>query len=95
MDEHIKHHQKYLTFKLDKEEYGIVITKIKEILGMIDITVVPQRAEYVKGVVNLRGKVIPIAYSTDLGHLFHAKPATHSRGSRPVCRSEATLLNCF
>jgi len=36
-----------------------------------------------------------IAYSTDLGHLFHAKPATHSRGSRPVCRSEATLLNCF
>jgi len=35
------------------------------------------------------------AYSTDLGHLFHAKPATHSRGSRPVCRSEATLLNCF
>jgi len=36
-----------------------------------------------------------VAYSTDLGHLFHAKPATHSRGSRPVCRSEATLLNCF
>jgi purine-binding chemotaxis protein CheW len=51
---------KYLTFTLDKEEYGIGILKIKEIIGMMPITPVPQTSEYVKGVINLRGKVIPI-----------------------------------
>ena len=51
---------KYLTFVLDKEEYGIGILKIKEIIGMMAITPVPQTPEYVKGVINLRGKVIPV-----------------------------------
>lgn len=51
---------KYLTFTLDHEEYGIGIIKVKEIIGMIAITPVPQTPEYVKGVVNLRGKVIPV-----------------------------------
>jgi purine-binding chemotaxis protein CheW len=51
---------KYLTFTLDKEEYGIGILKIKEIIGMMPITPVPQTPEYVKGVINLRGKVIPV-----------------------------------
>lgn len=51
---------KYLTFKLDSEEYGIEILKIREIIGMIPITKVPRMPDFVKGVVNLRGKVIPI-----------------------------------
>jgi len=51
---------KYLTFSLDNEEYGIGILKIKEIIGMMPITPVPQTPEHVKGVINLRGKVIPV-----------------------------------
>jgi len=51
---------KYLTFSLENEQYGIGILKIKEIIGMIPITPVPRTPEYVKGVINLRGKVIPV-----------------------------------
>lgn len=51
---------KYLTFSLAGEEYGIGILKVKEIIGMIPITVVPQTPAYIKGVINLRGKVIPV-----------------------------------
>ncbi len=51
---------KYLTFSLDDEEYGIGILKIKEIIGMMAITSVPRTPEFVKGVINLRGKVIPV-----------------------------------
>ena len=51
---------KYLTFALSSEEYGIGILKIKEIIGMMPITAVPQTPEFVKGVINLRGKVIPV-----------------------------------
>ena len=52
---------KYLTFALAGEEYGIGILKVKEIIGVMAITTVPQTPRYVKGVINLRGKVIPIA----------------------------------
>ena len=51
---------KYLTFTLAEEEYGIGILKIKEIIGMMPITSVPQTPNFVKGVINLRGKVIPV-----------------------------------
>lgn len=51
---------KYLTFSMAKEEYGIGILKIKEIIGMMAITPVPKTPEFVKGVINLRGKVIPV-----------------------------------
>ena len=51
---------KYLTFSLAGEEYGIAILKIKEIIGMMPITPVPQTPEFFKGVINLRGKVIPV-----------------------------------
>jgi purine-binding chemotaxis protein CheW len=52
--------EKYLTFTMANEEYGIGILKIKEIIGMMPITTVPQTPEFVKGVINLRGKVIPV-----------------------------------
>ena len=51
---------KYLTFSLADEEYGVSILKIKEIIGMMPITTVPQTPEFVKGVINLRGKVVPV-----------------------------------
>ncbi len=51
---------KYLTFSLAGEEYGMGILKIKEIIGMMPITIVPRTPSFVKGVINLRGKVIPV-----------------------------------
>ena len=51
---------KYLTFELDKEFYGIEILKVQEIIGIMKITSVPRTPEYVRGVINLRGKVIPV-----------------------------------
>ena len=51
---------KYLTFSLCGEEYGIGILKVREIIGMMPITSVPQTPYFFKGVINLRGKVIPV-----------------------------------
>ncbi len=51
---------KYLSFVLGKEEYGLEILKVQEINGMMDITRVPRTPDYVRGVINLRGRVIPI-----------------------------------
>jgi purine-binding chemotaxis protein CheW len=52
---------KYLTFSLAGEEYGIGILKVKEIIGLMTITPVPKTPNYIRGVINLRGKVIPVA----------------------------------
>ncbi len=51
---------KYLTFALGHEEYGIPIHKVKEIIGMMEITSIPKTPKFIKGVINLRGKIIPI-----------------------------------
>ena len=51
---------KYLTFKLDVEEFGLEILKVQEIIKMMDITRVPRTPAFVRGVINLRGKVIPV-----------------------------------
>ena len=51
---------KYLTFSLAAEEYGVPVLKVREIIKMMDITVVPQVPPYVRGVINLRGKVITV-----------------------------------
>ncbi len=51
---------KYLVFPLGREEYGIRVLKVREIMGLQDVTAVPQTPAYVKGVINLRGKVIPV-----------------------------------
>ena len=59
-DRSVERDGKYLTFTLAGEAYGIGILKIKEIIGMMPITSVPRTPEYVKGVINLRGKVIPV-----------------------------------
>ncbi len=51
---------KYLTFQLGQEEFGIQVVKVREIMGLQDITAVPHTPAYVKGVINLRGKVTPV-----------------------------------
>jgi len=58
---------KYLTFKLADEDYGVSLLKVREIIGMMSITSVPRTPDFVKGVINLRGKVIPV---TDLRMRF-------------------------
>ena len=63
--------EKYLTFSLGSEEYGVEILKVREIIGLLDITPVPHTPEFIKGVINLRGKVIPVI---DLRLKFGLKP---------------------
>ncbi len=52
--------RKYLVFHLGREEFGVHVLKVREIMGMQEITAVPQTSAFVKGVINLRGKVIPV-----------------------------------
>ena len=59
-DEH-RMEGKYLTFELAREEFGIAILTVKEIIGMMAITPIPRTPSWVLGVINLRGKVIPVA----------------------------------
>jgi len=66
---------KYLTFALAQEEYGIGILRIKEIIGMMPVTAVPQTPPYIKGIINLRGKVIPV---TDLRLKFGLEPMEYT-----------------
>ena len=65
-----KHSAKYLTVVLDNESYGIAVIKVREIIRFQKITPVPQMPAYVKGVINLRGRVIPIV---DLRVKFNLK----------------------
>ena len=51
---------RYLTFFVDNEQYGIDISKIKEIIAPINITHIPKTPNFVKGVINLRGLIIPV-----------------------------------
>ena len=51
---------KYLTFMTGQEEFGVAVLKVREIMGIQDITAVPHTPSYLKGVINLRGKVIPV-----------------------------------
>lgn len=51
---------KYMLFKLADEEYGLEILKVRELIGLMDITRVPRTMNFIRGVINLRGKVIPV-----------------------------------
>jgi purine-binding chemotaxis protein CheW len=67
---------KYLVFELGREEFGIRVLKVREIMGIQEITAVPQTPPYVKGVINLRGKVIPVV---DLRLKFNLPEQEHTR----------------
>jgi purine-binding chemotaxis protein CheW len=66
---------KYLTFTLGNEEYGVPVLKVREIIKVMDITQVPQVPEHVLGVINLRGKVIPVI---DLRRKFGFPPLEYT-----------------
>ena len=66
---------KYLIFKLAAEEFGISVLQAREILGMQEITAVPNTPGHIKGVVNLRGKIIPVV---DLRTKFKMQPTEYS-----------------
>lgn len=55
-----KEEEKYLMFFLNNEYYGIPILKVNEIIGLMEITEIPKTPDFLKGVINLRGKIIPI-----------------------------------
>ena len=67
-------HGRFLTFYLDQEVYGIEIRYITEIIGMQQITKVPEVADYIKGIINLRGKIIP---GIDMRLKFSKPPAEY------------------
>lgn len=54
------HLQQLVTFTLGTEEYGVAITKVQEIIRMQEITRVPQMPDFIEGVINLRGRIIPV-----------------------------------
>ncbi|MBL8725707.1 MAG: purine-binding chemotaxis protein CheW [Planctomycetes bacterium] len=62
---------RYLSFRLGGEEYGIAILKVREIIGMVDVTPLPRTPDFVRGVINLRGKIIPVV---DLRRRFEMQP---------------------
>ncbi|MGR3318142.1 MAG: chemotaxis protein CheW [Candidatus Anammoxibacter sp.] len=68
--------EKFLTFVLDDEEYGIEILKVREIIGMMSVTPVPQSPPQLKGIINLRGKIIPVF---DLRLIFRMAEKEHDR----------------
>ena len=70
---------KYLTFALSQEEYGLPVLKVREIIKVMDITQVPQVPAHVRGVINLRGKVIPVV---DLRLKFGFAPQDYTESLR-------------
>jgi purine-binding chemotaxis protein CheW len=67
---------KYLTFDLAGEEFGVRVLKVREIMGLQEITPVPQTPSHVKGVINLRGKIVPVI---DLRLKFGLPPAEYNQ----------------
>ena len=66
---------KYLTFSLGHEDYGVGILSVREIIGVMEITAVPHTPAYIKGVINLRGRVIPVL---DLRLKFSMEPQEYN-----------------
>lgn len=66
---------KYLTFKLADEYYGLEILRVREIIGMMTVTHVPGTPEFIRGIINLRGKVIPVM---DLRRKFGLQDVEHT-----------------
>lgn len=80
---------KYLTFYLADEEYGVEILKVQEIIGMLPVTRVPRTPHFVRGVINLRGKVIPII---DLRVKFGMDAATGEESCMIVVQVQGVQL---
>ena len=78
---------KYLTFQLAGEDYGLEILKVREIIGLLQITPIPRAPDFIRGVINLRGRVIPVV---DLRVKF-GMPATAATDQTEVIVLQVTL----
>lgn len=67
-------HGRFLTFVLEKEVYAIEIRHVREIIGVLSITKLPDVPDYLKGIVNLRGKIVPVI---DVRLLFKKEPVSY------------------
>ncbi len=73
--------RQYLSFKLDEEEFALDISKVREVLDFTKITKVPQTPEFMKGVINLRGSVVPVV---DLNKKFSIKDTQKTVNTRII-----------
>lgn len=69
--EHIEDREQFVTFQIADETYGVEVLKVQEIIGMTKITAIPNSLEYLMGVINLRGLVVPVV---DMRLKFNMKP---------------------
>lgn len=81
--------KQFVIFKLENEEYGIDILRVKEIKEMMNITRVPKAAYYVRGVINLRGEVIPVI---DLRKMFSLNEGEENENTRIIIVSVDDII---
>ena len=79
--ETINETRQYLSFKLDEEEFALDISKVREVLDFTKITKVPQTPDFMKGVINLRGAVVPVV---DLNRKFGIKDTEKTVNTRII-----------
>ncbi len=70
--------RQYVTFLIDEETYGLAVGKVKEIIGMTEITHVPNTARFMEGVINLRGTVVPVLDMRKKFQMEQKKYDTHT-----------------
>ncbi|DAB27583.1 MAG: chemotaxis protein CheW [Sulfurimonas sp. RIFOXYD12_FULL_33_39] len=70
--------ERYLTFYLGEEQYGIAIDKIKEIIAIMKVTNVPNTPVFMRGVINLRGSIIPVVDTRLRFNMEHREPDMHT-----------------
>ncbi len=81
-----------VTFSIGEEEFGVNILKVQEIIRTMEITKVPRAPEFVEGVINLRGKVIPII---DLRRRFGLVPKAHDKNTRIIVNESNNIIVGF
>ncbi|MEN6475308.1 MAG: chemotaxis protein CheW [Syntrophaceae bacterium] len=77
--ESITETRQYLSFKLDEEEFALEIVKVREVLDLTKITKVPQTPDFVKGVINLRGAVVPVVDLKKKFGMMETERTVHTR----------------
>ena len=81
-----------VTFSIGEEEFGVNILQVQEIIRTMKITNIPRAPEFVEGVINLRGKVIPIV---DMRRRFGLEPKEHDKNTRMIVIENETLIVGF
>ncbi|WKY47874.1 chemotaxis protein CheW [Eubacteriaceae bacterium ES3] len=80
--------QKFLTFPLGQEVYALSVDVVTEIIGVQEITEVPELPEYVRGIINLRGQIIPVI---DLRLKFNKSPVEYDEKTCIIVMEEADI----